>query len=289
MTVEQNEFGKNLPAADIRLQQSMWLDNIQGNLDIIPKNKDIKPLRNIFEGVPGCVIGAGPSLDKNIGLLAEHAREYPLFCTDRALRKVYSAGIIPHFVVVIDWQDVVADFFAGLPINKTILLASIKISRRTLELPWKRVHFFLVKDNDKAFEMKEVELTRGRVAGIPGGVICGNSAYLLARWCGCNPITFVGCDMCMESPNEGEINYEAVDPNGNKIYSLPGFLAGLEWLNKYLELDQEVVSGKVKLFNSTEGGIMYGKRLPALSLSEFIENHPGAKSSLQTKIQQASR
>jgi hypothetical protein len=286
--MENETFENNLPAFDTSLQQRLWLENIRGNLDLISKNRDIKPLHDIFPGMPGIVVGAGPSLDKNIGVLAAHAREYPLFCTDRAFRKVYSAGIIPHFVVIVDWQEAVADFFEGLPISKTVLLASIKVSRRVLELPWKRVRFFLVKDHDKAFEAKEAELTGGRVAGIPGSVICGNAAYLLARWTGCNPVTFAGCDLCMQTPNPGEMNFESKDLNGNTIYSLPGFLAGLEWLTKYIELDKDVVSGKVRLFNSTEGGIMYGKRLPALLLAEFIAKYPGAKSSLQTRILQAT-
>jgi len=53
---------------------------------------------------------------------------------------------------------------------------------------------------------------------------------------------------------------------------------------RFVKLDKDIVSGKVKLYNSTEGGIMYSPELPALPLGEFIEKHPGARSSINTKI-----
>lgn len=275
---------KSLSMGDMRLQRSLWLQNIRQNLDVIAKHRDVTPLNWLFADLPGIVIGAGPSLEKNVGLIAEHAKEYPLFCADRAFGKVCAAGAIPQFTVVVDWQDEVADFFKGEPVDKTILLASIKVSPKVLALPWKKIFFFLVMDSDKQFEEAEVNLTGGRVMGMPGAIICGNTAYLLARWAGCNPVTFCGCDMSMKEPSPGEMNYEAKDINGDVIYSVPGYLAGFDWLMRYLKLDNDVVSGKVKLYNSTEGGIMYSGELPALGLSDFMSRHPGARSSLNTRI-----
>ena len=285
--MEHDAIAKTFAMSDMRHQRSLWLQNIRANHDLILRNKDIKPLRDVFKNVPGIVIGAGPSLDKQLGLLSEHAREYPLFCTDRAFKKIHSAGIVPHFTVIADWQDVVADFFTGLPTKETILLSSIKASPKVLQLPWKRVLFFLVMDSDKNFEQAEVNMTENRVMGIPGSIICGNTSYLLARWAGCNPITFIGCDMCMAEPNPGEMNYEATDINGNRIFSLPGYLAGFEWLIRYLALDKEVVSGRIKVYNSTEGGIMYAEHVPAKPFAEFLSGHPGAKRSLHTNIAHA--
>jgi len=137
-------IAKSLAMSDMKLQRRLWLDNVRENLPEIFANPDIRGMQNMFAGMPGIVVGAGPSLDRNIGTLAAHARRYPLFCTDRALKKLHDAGIIPHFTVCIDFQQEVADFFAGLPTRKTILVASIKVCPAVPRLPWKQKLFFLV-------------------------------------------------------------------------------------------------------------------------------------------------
>jgi hypothetical protein len=277
---------KTSQMGDIVAQRGKWLHSIRNNLAVINKSKDITYLNNLFQGLPGIVVGAGPSLQKNIDLLAERAAQYPLFCTDRAFAMLQEKGVIPEFTVAVDFQDIVADFFKGMPVHKSILLASVKVSRKLVDLPWMERLFFLVLDSDTQFNEAMANLTNRRVAGIPGAIICGNSAYLLARFAGCNPITFCGCDMSMPEPskNPRDINYEAQGLDGEKIYSLPGYLAGHEWLLRHLHLDNEVQSGKVKVFNSTEGGIMYGEQLPPLTLREFFDAYPGSDKSLMMQI-----
>ena len=279
-------ISKSLKMTNMELQRRLWLQNVRSNLDVILSNKNISILEKLFEGLPGIVVGAGPSLEKNIDLIARNRTRYPLFCTDRAFKKLHAVGVIPHFTVVIDFQDEVADFFEGMPVDKSVLCVSVKASPRVSALPWRKKLYFLVFDNDKGFNQTLLNLTQRKLVGMPGGVVCGNTAYMLARWSGCNPIAFVGCDMSMKepSPNPGDINYEAKDAEGNTLYSLPGYLAGFEWLLKHLRVDKEVVSGKVKVYNSTEGGIMYADILPGMPLKEFIDTNPGATSSLKTRI-----
>ena len=280
-------IAKTTKMGDIVAQRGIWLHSIRNNLAVIDKSKDITYLKNLFQDIPGIVVGAGPSLQKNIHILAEHARHYPLFCTDRAFAMLYEKGVIPEFTVAVDAQDKVADFFKGMPVNKSILLASVKISRKVIDLSWMERLFFMVLDSDEKFNQAMANLTGRRVSGIPGALICGNSAYLLARYAGCNPVTFVGCDMSMPEPstNSNDINYEATGRNGEKIYSVPGYIAGLEWLIRYLQLDKQVQTGKVKVFNSTEGGIMYADGLlPPLTLRDFVDTYAGADRSLMMMI-----
>jgi hypothetical protein len=279
-------IAKSLAMSDMALQRRLWLENVRENLPEIFANPDIRGMQNMFAGMPGIVVGAGPSLERNIDVLAAHARRYPLFCTDRAFKKLHDAGVIPQFTVCIDFQKEVADFFKELPTRKTILAASVKACPAALRLPWKQKLFFLVADTDDQFTEALLTLTQRRVMGLNAAIIVGNTAYLLARFAGCNPITFVGCDLSMPEPSPvpGDMNYEATGIHGNKIYSLPGYLSGLEWLLRHLRLDNDIVSGKVKVYNSTEGGIMYADVLPPMSLQEFASRHPGAGKSLNTLI-----
>ena len=282
-------IAKTLRMGDMRAQRAEWLGNIRQNLGAIFRGKDIAALSGALRGLPGIIAGAGPSLEKNIGTLADNSRKYPIFCCDRAWRRLHDAGVKPTFIVAVDWQDAVADFFDGLPSADTVLIASVKISPKVLALPWKRVVFFITTDADKKFVEAEINLTQGRVTSLPGALVCGNTAYLLARHCGCSPVTFAGCDMSMpEPPEDPSIPcFEATGIGGEKIYSLPGYLAGYEWLLRRLRVDKDVVSGKVKVYNSTEGGIMYADVLPAMTLREFVAAWPGAGGSINTKVIQA--
>ncbi|MFA6451741.1 MAG: 6-hydroxymethylpterin diphosphokinase MptE-like protein [bacterium] len=278
---------KTLAAQDSRGQRAHWLGNIRRNQSEIAKGHDIWAIHDVFRGIPGIVIGAGPSLSRNAGQLAGAQKRYPLFCCDRANKKVFdAAGVVPHFTIVADASDKVAEFFEGYDTGRTTLIAATYVSPQVLKLPWREKVFFNMTDVDKGYESAALNLTDRRITAIPGGVIVGNIAFLIAKIAGCNPITFIGNDLSMSEPSSspGEISYENIDASGNKIYSLPGFLAGLEWLLTFLRIDKDAASGILKVYNSTESGIMYNEQITGITLIDFIEKYPGSDRSLKTLI-----
>lgn len=284
-----NAIAKALAAQDSRGQRAYWLGNIRLNLKEIAKGDDIRAIHDALWDIPAILIGAGPSLAGNVHLLKDAQNQYPLFCCDRAFRRVAEAGVTPHFTIVADAADAVADFFAGLETRRTVLIAPTYVSARVLKLKWKHRIFYNVTDADQGYTTAAVNLSKlsGReITAVPGGVIVGNMALIFARIAGCNPMTFIGNDLSMPEPKArpGEILYESMDNDGNKVYSLPGFLAGLEWLLKFLRSDKDFTSGLLKVYNSTEGGIMYSEEIKGLPLKDFLESHPGTPKSLNTAI-----
>ncbi len=279
-------LAKTYAAQDSRGQRAAWLGRIRRNLPEIEKGLDIRALHDAFWDVPGIVIGAGPSLEKNAHLLTDVQKKYPLFCCDRAYAKIAGLGVVPQFLMVADMSDDVGAFLEGLETRRVVLVAPTYVSPRVLEYQWKAKFFYNVSDVDKGYTSAAVNLTGGRITSIPGGVIVGNMAFVVAKIAGCNPITFIGSDLSMPEPSSrpGEISYEGKDPDGKTVYSLPGFLSGFEWLLKFLEVDIDTKSNILKVFNSTEGGIMYSERLPALSLKDFMQRYPGVEKSLNTII-----
>ena len=280
-------IAKTLAAQDSRGQRALWLGNIRRNLPDLAKGRDIRIIHDLFRDIPGIIIGAGPSLGKNVHLLVDAQKKYPLFCCDRAYKKVFEAtGVVPHFTVVADASDAVARFFTGLDTSRTILVAATYASALVLELPWKEKIFYNLTDADKGFESAALNLTGRKITAIPGGLIAGNIAFIIAKIAGCNPMTFIGNDLSMSEPSSrpGEISYESADALGNKIYSLPGFLAGLEWLMEFLRIDKDFSSGILKVYNSTEGGIMYNENITGITLKEFFETNRGAERSLKTML-----
>lgn len=279
---------KTLAAQDGAAQRAEWLGRIRGNLPIFAACGDVGETLRMLEGHHAIVAGAGPSLSKNVHLLKGLEKSHPLFCCDRALPMLRDAGVIPHFVVVGDASESVAGFFSGCETRKSILVAPYFAHPKVFALPWRHVLVYAAVDYDVQFMAAASNIvSRARPAGftaIQGGLIVGNTAFLCARIADCAAIAFVGCDMSMKEPPDGAAAYERVGDDGEKVYSLPGYLAGFEWLLNRIELDTDIKDGKVMVYNSTEGGIMYSESLPGMPLAVYLEKYSGAGKSVDTAI-----
>jgi hypothetical protein len=284
-----NAIARTFAAQDTRGQRAWWLGNIRRNIPEIATGDDIRIIHDVFWDVPAIVIGAGPSLSKNVRLLKDVEKTHLLFCCDRAYKRVAETGVTPMFTIVADASDAVAGFFAGLDTRRTILVTPTYVSSEVLKLEWKRKIFYNVTDTDEGYQTAAVNLSKlsgKEITAIPGGVIVGNMAFIVARIAGCNPMTFIGSDLSMPEPtrNPGEILYKGIGPSGAEVWSLPGFLAGFEWILKYLRNDKDFTTSLLKVYNSTEGGIMYSEEIKGLPLKEFIEAHPGSAKSLKAAL-----
>lgn len=279
---------KTYAAQDSSAQRGMWLGRIRENISELSRCRDISMLQGLFPEGDGVVVGAGPSLSKNVELLKGAKKTHPVFCCDRAFPELQNVGVIPHFTVVADASEQVGGFFDGCETGKSILVAPLYAHKKVFSLPWRHKLIYLPADDDASYmeAARNIILRtvpRG-ISVIAGGVIVGNTAMLCAKIAGCANISFIGCDMSMKEEPQGVVSYEREGENGEKIYSLPGFLAGFEWLLKFIRLDTDIKKGKVKLYNSTEGGILYGEGITGMALSGYLEKHPGSSKSLETQI-----
>jgi len=76
--------------------------NIMNNLPFILKSRPAVSLKNKFNKVPGIIISAGPSLDKNILFLKQIQNRGVLISVDTALKPLLSRNIQPHFTAIAD-------------------------------------------------------------------------------------------------------------------------------------------------------------------------------------------
>jgi len=191
--------------------------------------------------------------------------------------------------VVADAARSVAEFFEGCNVKKSALIAPTYVYPKVLELPWKYKIVYNIEDQDQSYVYAAhniIGMIDREITAIPGGIIVGNTAFICSKIAGCNPITFIGNDLCMPEPSNvfGETSFKGKDNLGNTVYSLPGFLAGYEWLLKFIKVDKDIRYGKLKLYNSTEGGIMYSEGIEGIALEDFLKKHPGAAKSLDTML-----
>lgn len=86
-----------------RLAESYMVPrNIMKNLPLILKTRPITRLKNALAGVPGFIVSAGPSLDKNVLFLEKLRDRGVMVAVDTALKPLLKRSIQPHFTAIGD-------------------------------------------------------------------------------------------------------------------------------------------------------------------------------------------
>ncbi|HEC1736996.1 TPA: motility associated factor glycosyltransferase family protein, partial [Campylobacter coli] len=85
------------------------LQNIPTMLESIPFQRILSERKNKFENA--IVVSAGPSLAKQLPLLKAYQEKAVIFCADGALSMLEKEGIVPDYVLNIDFEDLPIQFF----------------------------------------------------------------------------------------------------------------------------------------------------------------------------------
>ncbi|MCH8157325.1 MAG: DUF115 domain-containing protein [Nitrospinae bacterium] len=269
-----NEDGhiKEVKAATLLRFNDLWRQNFQANRNAIQKNPGVVALARKFEGIPAIVVGAGPSLDKNINLLGR-ARDHALIlASDAALKPLLSQGVTPSMVVCLDPQEEITKFFQGVSHRGMTLIAPSIVHPRVLDL-WEGNVIFFHKHAPDIPPLEEIanQLTHiGRLT--PGGSVL-SIAYDLAFKSGANPIIFTGQDLSypkkkthsrdsedadvgLEPTLEKQRNnivYET-DVNGRSLPTLKSMSVSKQWFNWAFTTWKR--PGPTEIINCSEAGIL---------------------------------
>ncbi len=168
------------------------LRNISFNLPAYLKNPGIDALRARAAGYPAVLIAAGPSLARHLPLLTALKNRAVLIGVQTVLKLMHRLGAAPHFVTSLDFHEVSAEFFEGLPdAGDCILVAEPKATWRVLDLYPGRKH--LLGHDLYARLLREANPPRAR---LKAGSTVAHLAFYLAEYLGCDPIILVGQDLC---------------------------------------------------------------------------------------------
>ncbi|ECQ5316008.1 motility associated factor glycosyltransferase family protein, partial [Campylobacter coli] len=85
------------------LTHGQFLQNIPSMLESIPFQRILSQRKNKFENA--IVVSAGPSLTKQLPLLKAYQDKAVIFCADGALSMLEKEGIVPDYVLNIDFKD----------------------------------------------------------------------------------------------------------------------------------------------------------------------------------------
>jgi hypothetical protein len=164
--------------------------NMLQSFHLLTQNPPINLLFSAFEGKAGVIVGAGPSLDRNIDVLREYRDRFIIGAVNTSWTALDAAGIQPDFVVICEAKQVghTIEDIPSLP--ETIMVPGNHVNEETWALPWRRVAPAL--SDEGAFG----EWARTAMGVVPAA-IGSSSATLVAgvlQVLGCDPLVLVGND-----------------------------------------------------------------------------------------------
>ena len=253
-----------------------------------------------FKDVPAIICGAGPSIDKNIDVLATLGDRALIFAGGTALNALNARGVMPHF---------------GLGIDPNISQFTRLLANQAYELPF----LYRSRMNHQAFEI--VHGDRLYVTGTAGyhlgkwmeqklgfaqdlimdeGFNVLNFSLVLAHAMGCNPLICVGIDLAYSGGNsyasgiashpihDRRENFrtktnedEIVTKNdifGKPVETLWKWISESGWYSTFA-----VQHPEAKLINATEGGIGFDK-VANMSLKQVKHDFLGKQYDLHTRL-----
>jgi len=170
-----------------------YLLNSLANLPAIAAEGDAAALSGAFAGVPAFVVGAGPSLDANLPMLARLRGRALIVAVDTAVRPLLAAGLQPDLVVAVDPSDLNALHLKGLPdVHSMWFVAEGSLDPGVWAPFSERTFTFRVSDHEPWPWL--IGLGAGRAKLRAWGSVL-TTAFDLACEAGCDPIVFAGADL----------------------------------------------------------------------------------------------
>lgn len=295
-----NERIREVKNATINRFNKTWENNFQANSQAISRNQGIKPLRGKLKDIPALLIGAGPSLDRNIEFLHNAADKSVLIASDAALKPLIQEKISPSFVVCLDPQPEISDFFQGLDTQPLTLIAPTIIHPKVISVWQGRVVFYNKFAPDIPILTKIQESAKNIWPLTPGGSVL-SIGYDFAFQIGCNPIIFVGQDLSYpkgkgytsSSIYDGLQQGDIIKKEANNMVKEKGIFGENIPTNKIMSVSRQWFEwafttwkreNPVTIINSSEAGILKN-HCAVLPLKETVYRYCKKKININWKIQ----
>jgi len=165
--------------------------NVANNLPTYLTTPPIDILRDRFAGRPAVVVSAGPSLRKNIDVLAALKGKAVIIAVQTVYKMLLERGIEPDFVTSLDYHELSRKFFEGIEdFGNTHLVAEPKVTWHVVDTYQGRISLL---GND--FACLALGDALGRRGCLKAGATVAHLAFYLAVYMGCEPVVLVGQDL----------------------------------------------------------------------------------------------
>lgn len=178
------------------VQMEATIRNLLMNLDHYAGREGIADLRSAARGRAAVVVSAGPSLRRNIDLLARPGvrERVVIIAAQTVLKPLLARGIRPHFVTALDYHEISRRFYEGLSaadVEGVTLVVEPKANPAILDAFPGRIRCV----GDPVLDaLLGPELARAK-GELRSGATVAHLAYYLARHLGCDPVILIGQDL----------------------------------------------------------------------------------------------
>lgn len=260
------------------------LSNFLWNYSILKNYPGILGFEGVFKNNPAVMVGAGPSLEKNMHLLKEYQKNMIIVTGDAALPiLVKKLGIYPHFVVMGDPTEKQGENFEGIDTKKFITVCATVSNPSIFRIiDPKHLCVYNVRSNQTLSEL--IPFHTGRKGGLSAGVLTSGSVFGFIAMTGANPITFIGHDLSWPTPDkvyaEGVVQKKHDYQKGIKFKSdcllFPDIngelvLTHSTFINFYIWLKDSLSKIKTRVYNSSEAGILEMKEIQVVPFKKWID------------------
>lgn len=288
-------------------------ENIVRNLPTLLNTPNISAIYQILTDIPAFIVGAGPSLDRNIEQLSQIEGKGVVIACDTVLAKLRNHGITPDIMISTDPTYLNEKHFRGMEeLGETVFVYSPSVYYPILQkLKGTKVNIPLASSRILS-TLKEVF---GNTSTIKTGVNVGQTCFNLARFLGCDPIVLTGLDFSF-SPQGGKTHtsetalqrniYVSETPGKMKVELItekpeleefePILIPGNQqetvatnkfWFAYLRSMEEEIRSTQAKVINCTEGGAkIQGAEVDTLAntISQYCTTDHKVRDSLQMAV-----
>jgi len=257
----------------IARKKRLWFENFLENIPHLFESPDITSLSGLFQNIPCFLVGAGPSLTKNVDLLKRANHRALIFSANAAFNRLNEEGVQPQITGVLEGSDVSHHLKGMKGISQTYLAVEACGNPR---------HFQIESKGRFVFHSQKwsAELL-GKSVFLPNGGHVGSAGFTMAVLLGCNPLLLVGQDLAFEGDKvhtEGAEDSSILTENEETV-GIPGdagraivrrsMTAYQMWYEESAAYLRREDPQRI-LLNATEGGAGISG-IPNVSLQEALE------------------
>jgi cytochrome c-type biogenesis protein CcmH/NrfG len=265
--------------------------NILANTMEIIRSAGIRRLFNKFRDIPAIIVGAGPSLEKNVMHLKEVKEKAVIIAADRTLGLLLPLGITPHLVPSIDYSRVnYEEKYASLHMNDKLYMVFSQTLHHTITKKFWGEKFVLGSHDSLSTILSYYWGDKGYVST---GLHVGHLAFCLASVMGCNPIILTGMDLAFSGDKvhaediETKENYASSDRFASEGIFGEMLQSDAPFRSFVFDLNRAIRQTTALCIDASEGGAKKeGTKIMRLrdALDEYCnENHPEIRGILEAE------
>lgn len=297
-----------LTARTSLFQSKVTLRNLIQNAEHYVSGGGSARYRDAFKGRPAVFVAAGPSLARNLDLLARPGvrDRVVIVAVQTVLKTMLAHGIKPHFVTALDFSGLSTRFYEGLQESDVLGITLVCEPKVIHDVPARFPGKFVCVDDKHLNTLLGSELIahRGENGGVVPCATVAHLAYHWARFLGCDPVAVIGQDLgftdglyyasgaAIHDTWAGELNefntlemleWQRIKRMGGQLLPAADAMGRPTYtdrqMNNYrvqFERDFKADAERgLRTFDCTEGGVAKG-HTRAATLAEFLATYAAA-------------